>query len=180
MAAITVVTLTGGTTEVVVDLSGSVAELKAKIQDMEGIPPLASDVQGMMEADPGRMDPVDDEQPTHDCDVSQRWRSWVQGHAETCQECRRAVEAKGLDELMPGDLPTWCPCNFRLIAHRLRVGITPHMQYEPEQYVEANRESVGEHFAGACKHLDQVEEVGHVFPPQGEWHLPEGASAWAL
>jgi hypothetical protein len=39
MATITVVTLTGGTTEVVVDLSRSVAELKAKIQDMEGIPP---------------------------------------------------------------------------------------------------------------------------------------------
>ena len=49
----------------------------------EGIPPLASAGPGVMEADPARMAPVDDGQPTHDCDVSQQWRSWVQGHAET-------------------------------------------------------------------------------------------------
>jgi hypothetical protein len=90
------------------------------------------------------------------------------------------VQDKGRGGFMPGDLPASCPCNFRLIAHRLRVGLSPHMAYEPDQYQEGNRESVGKQFAGACQHLDQVEAVGHVFQEGGEWQLPAGASAWAL
>ena len=38
-------------------------------EDADGVPPLASDVAGMMNADPGRFDVVDDAQPTHDCAV---------------------------------------------------------------------------------------------------------------
>ena len=93
-------------------------------EDAEGVPPLASDVAGMMHADPGRFDVVDDAQPTHACAVAQKWREWARGHALTCKECDRVVQAAGGTGFMPGDLPASCPCNFRLIAHRLRVGLT--------------------------------------------------------
>ena len=56
------------------------------------VAPLASDTAGMMKADPGRHEEIDDEIPDKQCTLAAHTYEWVRYHKEMCEHCRHGED----------------------------------------------------------------------------------------
>ena len=73
-----------------------------------------------------------------------------------CEHCRHGED--GMFRLSDA-----CPQRFRLIAHRLRAGYGPAMDYEPEPKADTARQSVYREYKVSCKAMKkQDREEGGI------------------